>query len=79
MPGSRKLCLLKAEAGKRYLENGSKEAEQIGGEGYRLQKTECTVGENIIGAPNMPNNYIAVQLLFFQYCDINIGLFSITP
>ena len=36
-----------------------------------------TVGENIIGAPKIPNNHGAIKwLFFFRYCGSNIGLFS---
>ena len=38
-----------------------------------------TVNENIIGATKMRNNYGAIKIFFFQYCDNNIGLFSIAP
>ena len=34
-----------------------------------------TVGENIIGASKIWNNYGGIHL-FPQYCDSNIGLFS---
>ena len=34
-------------------------------------------GDNIIGAPKIFKIFVAIKLLIFQYCDINIGLFSI--
>ena len=36
-----------------------------------------TIGENIIATTKIRNNYATIQSLFFQYCDSNIGLFSI--
>ena len=36
------------------------------------------IGENITGTPKFQNNKGAVKL-FFQYCDSNIGFFSIAP
>ena len=38
-----------------------------------------TVGENIIATTKKQNNYVAFQSFIFQYCDSNIGLFSIAP
>ena len=46
---------------------------------YRIYST---VGENNIGTTKIRNNYGAIQLFIFQYCDSilsNIGLFPITP
>ena len=40
----------------------------------------CIVGENIIASIKKRNNYVAIQsFIFLQYCDSNIGLFSIAP
>ena len=36
-----------------------------------------TVGENIIGAPKIRNDYGAFPLTILQNCNINIELFSI--
>ena len=36
-------------------------------------------GENIISTTKIRNNYGAIQLFIFQYCDSNIGLFPIAP
>ena len=33
----------------------------------KLTKNLCTVDENIIGAPKMPNNFGAIKLSIFQY------------
>ena len=41
-------------------------------------KKYTVVGENIIATIKIGNNYGAIQS-FFQYCDSNIGLFSIAP
>ena len=38
-----------------------------------------TVGKNIIATTKIRNNYGAIQSFIFQYCYINIGLFSIAP
>ena len=38
---------------------------------------ECTVSENIIGAPKKKILFGAIKLSNFQYCDSNIRLFSI--
>jgi hypothetical protein len=38
-----------------------------------------TVGENIIATIKIRKNYDAIQSFIFQYCDTNIGLFSIAP
>ena len=38
-----------------------------------------TVGENIIAAPKIRNNYGAIESFIVQYCDSNIGLFYIAP
>ena len=39
-----------------------------------------TVGKNIIATIKMLNNFCyPLKWLFFQYCDSNIGLFSIAP
>ena len=38
-----------------------------------------TAGENIIATTKIRNNYGAIQSFIFQYCDSNIGLYSIAP
>ena len=38
-----------------------------------------TVGENIIATTKIRNNYVSSNHSFFQYCDSDIGLFSIAP
>ena len=45
---------------------------------YALKRT--TVDENIIVTIKTQNNFCyALKIIFFQYCDSNIELFSITP
>ena len=39
---------------------------------------QFTAGKNIIATIKIRNNYAAIHS-FFQYCDSNIGLFSIAP
>ena len=39
-----------------------------------------TVGENIIATIKMRNNFCyPLKMIIVQYCDSNIGLFSIAP
>ena len=39
-----------------------------------------TVGENIIATSKIRNNFCyPLRIVIFQYCDSNIGLFSIAP
>ena len=42
-------------------------------------KTYYTVGENILLPPKYEKNMVPSNHSFFQYCDSNIGLFSIAP
>ena len=35
--------------------------------------------KNIIATNKIRNNYVGIQSFIFQYCDSNIGLFSIAP
>ena len=46
---------------------------------YSLIQIPDTVGKNIIATIKIRNNYGAIQKLFFQYCDSNIGPFFIAP
>ena len=47
---------------------------------HTLTLIHYTVGENIIATIKMRNNFCyPLKMVIFQYCDSNIGLFSIAP
>ena len=80
MQGSRELSLCRAGAGKRNLETGSKEAEPVEKKGTGSTTLNVQAAKILLVPPKCQiimvlSNYY----YFFQYCDINIGLFFITP